>query len=107
MPRVVQLLEEHRPDIVCLQETKCADDAFPAVELEAAGYGAVHHSGGRWAGVAVLARRPLSIADDEVGLAGEPDATEARWVEAAVDGIRVASVYVPNGRAVGTPPFTA
>jgi exodeoxyribonuclease-3 len=58
MPRVLELLEQHAPDIALLQETKTAPDAFPAVELLAAGYESVHHSAGRWAGVAVLSRTP-------------------------------------------------
>lgn len=103
LPRVLELLEQHAPDIVLLQETKCAPDAFPALELEAAGYQAVHHSGGRWAGVAILARK--EPADVAVGLPGEPAVDEARWIEATVDGIRVASVYVPNGREPDTPTY--
>jgi exodeoxyribonuclease-3 len=107
MPRVLELLEKHRPDVVCLQETKVAPEAFPALELLDAGYEAAHHSGGRWAGVAILARRPLVPADVVTGLPGEPDAVESRWIEASVGGLRVASVYVPNGRAVGSPSFLA
>jgi exodeoxyribonuclease-3 len=103
LPRVLELLDAHSPDVVLLQETKCAPDAFPALELEAAGYQAVHHSGGRWAGVAILAREEPS--DVSVGLPGEPVVDEARWIEATVDGVRVVSVYVPNGRAPDTPPY--
>ena len=50
MPRVLEFLEQHRPDVLLMQETKSEPDAFPAMELDAAGYGAVHHSAGRWAG---------------------------------------------------------
>jgi exodeoxyribonuclease III len=101
---VLEFLEAHRPDVVMLQETKCAPDAFPEVELEAAGYRAVHHSGGRWAGVAILARdeEPVDVA---VGLPDEPAVDEARWIEATVAGVRVVSVYVPNGRAPDTPTY--
>lgn len=105
LPRVLELLEQYRPDLLLMQETKCAPDAFPALELEAAGYQAVHHSGGRWAGVAIAAPEDTPIADVCAGLEGEPAVDEARWIEADVAGIRVASVYVPNGRAVGSPPF--
>ena len=105
MPRVLEFLETQRPDVACLQETKCDADAFPAGELLAAGYRAVHHSGGRWAGVAILARDGLDLGDPTAGLPGELVADEARWIEATVDGVRVASVYVTNGRAVGTPTF--
>jgi exodeoxyribonuclease-3 len=105
MPRVLELLAQHAPDVVCLQETKCAPDTFPSVELAAAGYSAVHNSGGQWAGVALLARTGLDFDKTVVGLPGEPDPPEARWVEAAVGGIRFASVYVPNGRALDSPEY--
>jgi exodeoxyribonuclease III len=105
LPRVLELLEQHRPDVACLQETKCAPDGFPVSELAGAGYRAVHHSAGQWAGVAVLARDGLELADRGSGLPGEPVATEARWCEAAIDGIRFASTYVPNGRALDSPEF--
>jgi exodeoxyribonuclease III len=101
MPRVLELLETHQPDLLFMQETKCEPGAFPLLELEAAGYRAVHHSGGRWAGVALLARgEPHEVC---AGLAGEPARDEARWLEADVDGIRAVSVYVPNGRAPDSP----
>jgi exodeoxyribonuclease-3 len=100
MPRVLEFLEKLEPDIALLQETKTADDAFPADELRQAGYHSAHHSAGRWAGVAILARSEL--ADVTTGLPGELRADEARWIEATVDGVRVASTYVTNGRAVGT-----
>jgi exodeoxyribonuclease-3 len=103
MPRVLEFLETHRPDVVLLQETKCAPEAFPELELEAAGYHAVHHSAGRWAGVAILAREELG--DVAVGLPGEPAEDEARWIEATVAGVRVVSVYVPNGREPDTPTY--
>jgi exodeoxyribonuclease III len=103
MPRVLELLEKHAPDIALLQETKAEPDAFPAAELLAAGYHSAHHSAGRWAGVAVLARTPLE--DVCTGLAGEPAVEEARWIEATAAGLRLASVYVPNGRAIGHPEF--
>jgi exodeoxyribonuclease III len=103
MPRVLELLELHRPDLLFLQETKTAPDAFPELELNAAGYHAVHHSAGRWAGVGLVARDGIELADVCLGLAGEPSVDEARWIEATADGMRAVSVYVPNGRAVGTP----
>jgi exodeoxyribonuclease-3 len=105
LPRVLEFLDQHAPDIVCLQETKSAADGFPEAGLRDAGYEVAHHSGGRWAGVAVLARAGLPISDVVCGLPGEAQADQARWVEATVDGIRVASVYVVNGQAVGTEPF--
>ena len=104
-PRVLELLATHAPDVVCLQETKTEPAAFPTAELADAGYDAVHHSGGRWAGVAILARRGLTLTDVRVGLPGEARADQARWVEATVGGLRVASVYVVNGQAVGSEPW--
>jgi exodeoxyribonuclease III len=105
LPRLLELLEAHDPDVVCLQETKSAPAAFPHRELAEAGYVAADHCGGRWAGVAVLSRAGSPPTDVVCGLRGESDADEARWVEATVDGVRVASVYVPNGRQVDTEPF--
>ena len=105
LPRVLEFLADRRPDVACLQETKCAPDTFPADELAAAGYQAVHSSGGQWAGVAVLARNGLSLDDPELALTGDPVPGEARWCEASVDGIRFASVYVPNGRTLDSPEF--
>lgn len=107
MPRVLELLAQHRPDAVCVQETKCAAEAFPHEALADAGYLAVDHSGGRWAGVAILAPMGAPLEDPRAGLPGEPDPDEARWIEATVAGVRVASAYVPNGRAPGTPTFDA
>jgi exodeoxyribonuclease-3 len=119
LPRVLELLEQHRPDVACLQETKCAPDSFPLAELSQAGYEAVHNSGGQWAGVAVLARADgPGLTDAQLGLPGEPPPlaeqlslpgeplqAEARWCEVTVGGIRIASVYVPNGRALDSPEF--
>ena len=105
LPRVLEFLELHRPDVVCLQETKSEPAAFPADELAATGYQAVHHSAGRWAGVAILARDGLPLTRPTAGLPGELQADEARWVEADVGGLRFASAYVPNGRTLDSPSF--
>ncbi len=105
LPRVLELLADLAPDVLCLQETKVEPSAFPHDELREAGYAACDHSGGRWAGVAVLA--PLATAPAEAGrgLPGEPDPDDARWIEADVGGVRVISTYVPNGREPATPWF--
>ena len=105
MPRVQELLDLHLPGVVLLQETKAAPDQFPHLELQAAGYTAVDHSAGRWAGVAVLVRDGHQLGEVQVGLPGSPVSDEARWVEAEVDGIRFVSVYVVNGRALADPMF--
>ncbi len=105
LPRVLELLSEHTPDVLCLQETKTSPETFPAAELAGAGYGSVHDSGGRWAGVAILVRAGLEISDPLSGLGGDPVPSEARWCEATVSGIRIASVYVPHVRALESPEF--
>jgi exodeoxyribonuclease III len=105
LPRLLALLDRYRPDVVCLQETKVSPATFPHQPLQASGYRAVEHSGGRWAGVAVLARDDLAVEKVAAGLPGEEAADEARWVEADVAGVRVISTYVPNGQALGTQPF--
>jgi exodeoxyribonuclease-3 len=105
LPRVLELLAEHQPDVACLQETKCTPDTFPEAELAQAGYAAVHHSAGQWAGVALLARAELELSDPLLELAGDPVPGEARWCEATVGRIRFASVYVPNGRTIDSPEF--
>ncbi len=105
LPRVLEFLAQHRPDVAMLQETKCAPDAFPVDELGQAGYGAVHHSAGQWSGVAILAREGLTLTDPLLGLPGDTVAAEARWCEASAGGIRVASVYVPNGRTLDSPEY--
>ena len=104
LPRVLEFLAEHQPDIACLQETKTAPHAFPTQELADAGYAAAHHSGGRWAGVAILAHGE-EPADVSAGLPGEVAQDECRWIEATVGGLRIASVYVPNGRSLDSPAF--
>jgi exodeoxyribonuclease-3 len=99
MPRVEAWLEDVAPEVVCLQETKLADAAFPAMAFTALGYEAVHHGQGQWNGVAILSR--VGIEDPVAGFAEgiEPD-PDARLVSATCGGVRIHSVYVPNGRAV-------
>jgi exodeoxyribonuclease-3 len=99
MERVEGWLAECEPDVVCLQETKLADTAFPAMAFNALGYESAHHGEGRWNGVAILSRVGL---DDVVpGFAdGAPDDPEARLLTATCGGVRVMSAYVPNGRAL-------
>ncbi|MFT4035188.1 MAG: exodeoxyribonuclease III [Patulibacter sp.] len=101
LPRVQELLEAHRPEVVLLQETKLTPEQFPHEELAALGYRAAEHSAGRWCGVAILAREELTLTDPTHDLPGNPLPDEARWLEATVDGIRFASVYVVNGRELG------
>jgi exodeoxyribonuclease III len=101
LPRLLAWLEERRPDVVCLQETKLTDDAFGRLlgeELADRGYTFAHHGEGQWNGVAILSR--VGLDDVVAGIAGGPGFphAEARAVAATCGGIRVHSVYVPNGR---------
>ena len=107
LPRVAELLQQHRPDVVCIQETKVGPDSFPHDALRAHGYQAVAASEGRWNGVALLVRQDAEVDGVVTTLPGVPDPSEARWVEASIDGVRVASVYVPNGRDREHPMFAA
>lgn len=100
LERVRALLEDHQPDVALVQETKVSQ--FPTLAFADLPYQVIEHSGGRWAGVALLVRNGHDVSEVSHGLPGEPSPDEARWVEASVDGIRVASVYVPNGRQVGS-----
>ncbi|MGH8968789.1 MAG: exodeoxyribonuclease III [Actinomycetes bacterium] len=101
LPRLVQWLGDTRPDVVCLQETKCAADAFPSEAVAAEGYQVAAHGDSRWNGVAILSRVGL---DDVVrGLRDEPGypEPESRAIGATCGGVRLWSVYVPNGREPG------
>jgi len=105
VPRLLPWLDERRPDVVCLQETKIADEAFDELlgkELADRGYEVALHGEATWNGVAILSRAGLE--DVETGLAGGPGFPhpEARAVSATCDGVRVVSVYVPNGREPGS-----
>jgi exodeoxyribonuclease-3 len=104
LPRLIEWLDREKPEIVCLQELKCADDALPIADVEAAGYGAVWHGQKGFNGVAILSRgeAPKLL---RVGLPGDPDDTHSRYIEAEVDGLIVGSLYLPNGNPVGTEKF--
>ena len=104
LPRLLEWLDREKPDVVCLQELKCADESIPVGDIEAAGYGAVWHGQKGFNGVAVL-NRGAAPALRRVGLPGDPDDTHSRYVEAEVDGVIVASLYLPNGNPVGTEKF--
>ena len=100
MPRVEQWVAEVQPDVLCLQETKSSDDAFPSMAFSALGYDSVHHGEGRWNGVAIVSRVGIDDVVDGFAPGVEPD-PEARLLTATCGGVRVATVYVPNGREVG------
>ncbi len=99
LPHLLDWLARHRPDAIALQETKCADDAFPAEELRAAGYCSVHHGQRGYNGVAILSRVEGALVCR--GIPGFAD-EQSRVIAADLDGVRLVSVYVPNGQAVGS-----
>jgi exodeoxyribonuclease-3 len=101
LPRVEQWLAMVQPDILCMQETKLADTAFPSMAFSALGYEVAHHGEGRWNGVAIASR--VGIDAIEQGFCDdEPADPEARVMWATCGGVRICTVYVPNGRAVGS-----
>ena len=104
LPRVLEWLEEANPDIACLQELKTSDATFPELAIRSAGYGAVWHGQKGFNGVAILAREsePKEI---RRGLPGDPDDTHSRYIEAAVNGIVVGCIYLPNGNPQPGPKF--
>ncbi|RPF27211.1 exodeoxyribonuclease III [Georgenia muralis] len=106
--RVVAFLERSGTDVLALQETKCTDEQFPLLPFEAAGYEVVTHGLSQWNGVAVVSR--VGVAEAEVGFPGmptwgEPAAAEARALGVTCGGVRVWSLYVPNGRTLGDPHY--
>lgn len=101
---LLRWLAERRPDIVCLQELKAPAERFPAAALEQAGYGAVWHGQKSWNGVAILARDAVPI-ETRRGLPGDPEDRHSRYIEAAVSGIVVGCLYLPNGNPAPGPKF--
>src|SRR5438477_4306429 len=101
--RLFAWLEARRPDIVCLQETKCTDDQFPALALQAAGYYAAYHGEKSYNGVAILSKSKLE--DVRPSLCDEVIDPQARVIAGTIDRVRVFSIYAPNGQAVGSPAY--
>ncbi len=103
--RVEAWLQEVQPDVLLLQETKLADDAFPALAFEALGYSCAHHGQGQWNGVAILSKVGLDDVVSNFAGDGDPD-PDARIITATCGGVRVSSVYVPNGRSLDDDHYT-
>jgi exodeoxyribonuclease-3 len=97
-------LKETAPDVVCLQELKAPDEKFPAGPLRNAGYGAVWHGQKSWNGVAILSRGAQPV-ETRRALPGDPDDTHSRYIEAAIDGMIVGCLYLPNGNPAPGPKF--
>ena len=104
LPNLLRWLKQAKPDIVCLQELKSADRDFPVHAINKAGYGAVWRGQPTWNGVAILARKADPVLT-RTALPGDPGDNEARYIEAAVKGILVTSLYLPNGNPQPGPKF--
>ena len=104
LSNLLDWLTETEPDVACLQELKVAEPDFPAAELERAGYGSVWRSEGRWNGVAILARDADPVLTRDA-LPGDEDDRQRRYIEAAVRGVLIASIYAPNGNPQPGPKF--
>lgn len=106
MPRLTPWLEQRAPDVLLVQETKATDDAWPAEEFSRLGYQSVHLGNGRWNGVAVLSR--VGIDAVTVDIPGQPEfegSVEPRAIGVTCAGVRLWTLYVPNGRKVGSPHY--
>ena len=101
---LLEWLAREQPDIVCLQELKAPDEAFPIGDIRAAGYGALWHGQRSWNGVAIL-RKGADPVETRRGLPGDPDDSHSRYIEAEIDGIIVGSLYLPNGNPQPGPKF--
>jgi exodeoxyribonuclease-3 len=104
LPNLLDWLEQRRPDIVCLQELKTTDAAFPREALEKAGYHAVWKGERTWNGVAILSRNAEPVLT-KTELPGDPSDKQSRYIEAAVNGILVGCIYLPNGNPQPGPKF--
>lgn len=104
LPVLLRWLEQAEPDIVCLQELKAPQERFPEKTIRDAGYEAVWHGQSRWNGVAILSRIG-EIHETRRGLPGDPDDMQSRYIEAAINGVLVAGLYLPNGNPRPGPKF--
>ena len=104
LPHLLAWLEREQPDIVALQELKAIDDAFPVAEMEAAGYASLWIGQRSWNGVAILGRGVTPV-ESRRGLPGDDSDTQSRYLEAAVHGVLVGALYLPNGNPQPGPKF--
>ncbi|MFZ5609894.1 MAG: exodeoxyribonuclease III [Pseudomonadota bacterium] len=103
LPRLVEWLEQAKPDVVCLQEIKCEDHAFPGLEFKALGYHLETHGQKGFNGVAILSKFPLG--EVRRGLPGDEGDAQARYIEAVSGGVRVGCLYLPNGNPAPGPKY--
>jgi exodeoxyribonuclease III len=104
LPRLVDWLSTAKPDVALLQELKCIDEGFPRDAVEDLGYNVACHGQKTYNGVAILSKRPIE--DVSRGLPGDDGDAHARYIEATISGVRIASLYLPNGNPVDTEKFT-
>jgi exodeoxyribonuclease-3 len=104
LPLLLEWLEETRPDVACLQELKAPQEKFPAKAIEKAGYGAIWQGQSRWNGVAILARGCDPV-ETRRALPSDAADEQARYIEAAVNGILIGCLYAPNGNPLPGPKF--
>jgi exodeoxyribonuclease-3 len=106
LEHLLRFLNDVQPDVICLQELKCVDDAFPRPQVEGLGYNVETHGQKAYNGVAILSKRPIE--DVRRNLPGEPD-EQARYLEGVIStaggAVRIASIYLPNGNPIGSPKF--
>jgi exodeoxyribonuclease-3 len=105
LPALLQWLAEKQPDVACLQELKTPHEKFPEEAINAAGYQAIWHGQKSWNGVAILVRGAEPVVEVGRGLAGDPDDAQSRYIEAAVNGVLIACLYLPNGNPAPGPKF--
>ena len=107
LEHLLAYLRETSPDVLCLQELKCVDEAFPRAEVESAGYNVATHGQKTYNGVAILSKRPIEVTR---GLPGDAADEQARYIEAIVSAeqgaVRISSIYLPNGNPVGTDKYS-
>lgn len=103
LPQVLDWMEEHQPDVLCLQETKMEDKVFPLEELNRAGYQAVFSGQKTYNGVAILSKQ--NALEVSTGIPGYPD-EQRRVIAATINGVRIVCVYVPNGQSIDSEKFT-
>lgn len=101
LERLLEFLKTRSPDVLCLQESKCTDEQFPRTEIEAAGYRAQTFGQKTYNGVAILSKAPVTGVVKNLGDGDE----QARLIAGTIDGVRVVTVYAPNGQALGTPAY--